>query len=140
MVVNRTRGRSAFRLPDTVGPVEVVVYLFAPAVLAIPENALTMLLGVSPTVLFTVDLPGAPLSLTVELLRISGFLAVFSGLYFAVHAVTDLSFQEATDGRLANRVRRALAVRAVYYAVRDEEGDSSSSVAEPSVKTSTETT
>ena len=56
MVVNRTRGRSAFRLPDTVGPVEVVVYLFAPAVLALlSRNAeLAATTRISPTAVPTV--------------------------------------------------------------------------------------
>lgn len=54
--------------------------------------------------------------LTQELLRVAGFLASFSGLYFAVTAVTDQSYREEFFEPVVDEVRQAFAVREVYLA------------------------
>ena len=53
-------------------------------------------------------------TVTWELLKVSGFLAMFSGFYFAVYAVTDSTFREEFYVDVVSPVRRAFAVRAVY--------------------------
>lgn len=57
--------------------------------------------------------------LTEELLRVAGFLASFSGLYFAVTAVIDQSYREEFFEPVVDEVRQAFAVREVYLARLD---------------------
>lgn len=57
---------------------------------------------------------GTDLVLTVELLRVVGFLAAFSSLQFSVAAVTDGAYREEFFDDVTREVRRALAVRSVY--------------------------
>jgi len=54
------------------------------------------------------------LILTSELIRVSGFIAAFSSLQFAVSAVTDDTYREEFLGDLVHDVREAFAVRALY--------------------------
>jgi hypothetical protein len=54
--------------------------------------------------------------ITEELLRVTGFLTVFAGLYFSVTAVTDESYWREFIGEILEEMRRSLAVRAVYLA------------------------
>jgi hypothetical protein len=57
---------------------------------------------------------GTDLVLSVELLRVVGFLASFSALQFAVAAVTDATYREEFFEEVTGEVRQALAVRAIY--------------------------
>lgn len=66
--------------------------------------------------LATIRLWGRDIPLTVELLRMSGFLAAFSGLYFSVTAVTDVTYRKEFFEDIVAEVRQALAVRAAYLA------------------------
>ena len=54
------------------------------------------------------------LVVTTELIRVSGFIAAFSSLQFAVSAVTDDTYREEFLGDLVHGVREAFAVRALY--------------------------
>lgn len=92
--------------------------------LTIPLDVVGDLTGAPVEPLSTIAFFRAPISLTRELLRISGFVAVFSSLYFAVHAVTDQTFRQELDGSIKARVREALAVRAVYYSLLNHQRDS----------------
>jgi len=83
------------------------------------EPIVTGFLGYSPNVLATVDLWDRHMVLTEELLRISGFLAVFSGFYFTVAVLTEDTYREEFLADVVSEVGRALAVRAVYLRVRD---------------------
>ncbi len=56
-----------------------------------------------------------------ELLRVSIFLAAFSGLYFTVYAVTDEAYRTQFFTSLVKEMQRALAVRAAYRMLRDVE-------------------
>ncbi|HLF41060.1 MAG TPA: hypothetical protein VI854_06245 [Acidimicrobiia bacterium] len=67
--------------------------------------------------LATFELWGRDVRLTTELLRVSGFLAAFSGLYFSVTAVTDDTYRQEFYEDVVADVRQALAVRAAYLAV-----------------------
>ncbi len=71
-----------------------------------------------PHVLFTADLSGRQLVLSEPLLRVSGFLAVFAGLNFAVYLVTDATFRKEFRDEVVAEVRQAFAVRALYLADR----------------------
>lgn len=57
---------------------------------------------------------GRDVVLTEELLRVASFLAAFSGLYFAVTAVTDASYREEFFTDVVGEVRQAFAVRTAY--------------------------
>ncbi len=54
------------------------------------------------------------LVVTAELLRVSGFIAAFSSLQFAVSAITDDTYREEFLGELVGEVREAFAVRVLY--------------------------
>ena len=66
--------------------------------------------------LVTFMLWGREVQLTWELLRVSGFLAFFSGLYFSVTAVTDDTYRREFYEDGVAELRQALAVRAAYLA------------------------
>ena len=53
---------------------------------------------------------------TGELLRVTGFLTVFAGLYFTVTAITDESYRKEFIGEILDEMRRSLGVRTVYLA------------------------
>jgi hypothetical protein len=59
---------------------------------------------------------GRPVALTAELLQVAGFLTAFSGFYFTVYVLTDITYRHEFLDDLLGEVREALAVRAVYLA------------------------
>ena len=58
------------------------------------------------------------LGLSRELLKVSTFLAAFSGLYFTVYAVTDSNYREQFFHEITAELERAVGVRAAYLALR----------------------
>ena len=65
------------------------------------------------------DLFGERLSL--ELLRVSTFLAAFSGLYFTVYAVTDELYRRQFFTTVIRELERAVSARVAYRFLRGEE-------------------
>ncbi len=57
---------------------------------------------------------GSELVLTWELLAVSGFIAAFSALQFAVSLITDTTYRDEFFADAANEIRGVLAVRALY--------------------------
>jgi len=57
--------------------------------------------------------------LSLELLRVSTFLAAFSGLYFTVYAVTDELYRRQFFAGLIRELERAVRVRSAYRTLRD---------------------
>jgi hypothetical protein len=57
---------------------------------------------------------GGQLILTEELLRVAGFLAAFTGMYFTVVLSTDSTYREEFAEDVAPQVRQAFAVRIAY--------------------------
>ena len=53
--------------------------------------------------------------LSVELVRVSLFLAAFSGLYFTVYAVTDEVYRTQFFTSITNELERAVGARTVYH-------------------------
>ena len=80
------------------------------------EDLVQRWVGAPPHVLATLDLWGRSMVLTEELVRVAGFLAAFSGLYFTVSAMTDETYRAEFHDEVVGEVREALAVRAVYRA------------------------
>ncbi len=65
-------------------------------------------------VLFRGSLFGTDVVLSVQLVRVVGFLAAFSALQFAVAAVTDATYRKEFFEEVTGEVRQAIAVRAIY--------------------------
>ena len=53
-------------------------------------------------------------NVTDPLIKVSVFLAAFSGLYFTVYAVSDDNYRKQFFGSLMKQLRRAVGVRTVY--------------------------
>ncbi len=68
--------------------------------------------------LFRFDAFGRDLHVTAELLKISTFLAAFSGLYFTVVLVTDETYRQEFRKEILDELRQTFAVRVVYLAMR----------------------
>jgi hypothetical protein len=84
--------------------------------LVVTESVTRGFVNHTPHVLGSLDLWGRHLVVTEELLRVTGFLTVFAGLYFSVTATTDESYRREFIGEILEEMRRSLAVRAVYLA------------------------
>ena len=67
------------------------------------------------------DLRNAPLisSVSVSLMKVSLFLASFSGFYFTVSAVTDETYRRQFFSVVESQLERAVGMRAVYLAMRE---------------------
>jgi hypothetical protein len=96
----------------------VFVFLLAFGALVVTEPVARGFIDSQPHVLASLDLWGRNLVITDELLRVTGFLTVFSGLYFAVTAQTDETYRREFIGEILEEMRRSLAVRAVYLEAR----------------------
>jgi hypothetical protein len=94
----------------------VFAFLFGFGVLVMTAPLVESFVGSPPHVLATLDLWGRQMVVTEELLRVTGFLTVFSGFYFAVSVLTDDTYREEFLEEVVGEIRRALAVRAVYLA------------------------
>jgi hypothetical protein len=94
----------------------VFVFLIVFGVLVVTEPVARGFTDAAPNVLATFDLWGRELVVTEELLRVTGFLTVFAGLYFTVTAITDESYRKEFIGEILDEMRRSLAVRTVYLA------------------------
>jgi len=94
----------------------VFVFLFVFGVLVVTEPVARGFVDAQPNVLASFKLWGRDLVITEELLRVTGFLTVFAGLYFSVTAVTDETYRKEFSGEILEEMRRSLAVRAVYLA------------------------
>jgi hypothetical protein len=86
--------------------------------LTITPEVLESWLGHGGDAVLRFDLLGRELRLTAELLKISAFLAAFSGLYFTVVLVTDATYREEFFDEILAELRQTFAVRAVYLEAR----------------------
>lgn len=68
--------------------------------------------------LLELGLFGREVVLTAELLKLSAFLASFSGLYFTVVLVTDVTYREEFFDEILAELRQTFAVRVVYLDAR----------------------
>jgi hypothetical protein len=94
----------------------VFAFLLFFGFLVVTEPIVEGFVGGTPHVFATLDLWGRHMVLTEELLRVTGFLTVFSGFYFAVSVLTDDKYREEFLDEIVGEMRRSLAVRAVYLA------------------------
>jgi hypothetical protein len=99
--------------------VMVFVFLVAFGTVVCSEPIVANFIDDTPNVLLRFDWLDRELVVTEELLRVSGFLAVFSGFYFGVSVLTDDTYRVEFLEELIDELRQSLAVRTVYLAARD---------------------
>jgi hypothetical protein len=87
-------------------------------VLTITPGIVETWIGDRGDVLVDWELWGTPVVITEQLLKLSTFLAAFSGLYFSVTLVTDATYREEFFDEVLVELRQTLAVRAVYLQLR----------------------
>ena len=93
----------------------VGAFLVLLGLLVMPTEVIAAWTMIEPTgVGSSFGLLGRDVQLTEELLRVAVFLSSFSGLYFAVTAVTEATYREEFFEEVVGEVREAFAVRAVY--------------------------
>jgi hypothetical protein len=94
--------------------VALTVYAFFVVLgwLAIPPDTVAVWIAGEPNTLAR----SGRLVVTEELLRVAGFLAAFTGMYFTVVLSTDATYREEFAEDVAPQIRQALAVRALYLA------------------------
>jgi len=93
-------------------------FFVAFGLLTITPSVLDAWIGHDGDSLLRFGLLGRDVTLTAELLKLSAFLAAFSGLYFTVVLVTDSTYREEFFDELLVDLRQTLAVRAVYLSAR----------------------
>jgi hypothetical protein len=87
-------------------------------VLAIGPEVRESWLGEPGRALVTVELFGHEATLTSELLRVSGGIAAFSGLYYAIAVLTDSTYREEFLEEVTEEMRQTFELRAEYLAAR----------------------
>ncbi len=86
--------------------------------LAIGAEVRESWIGSEGNVLVTVNLFGSPAQVTEELLRVSGGIAAFSGLYYAIAVLTDATYREEFLDELTEEMGDTFRARAEYLAAR----------------------
>jgi hypothetical protein len=89
--------------------------------LTITPQVIESWIGHGGDVLATQTFGDREVVLTAELLKLSAFLAAFSGLYFTVVLVTDATYREEFFDAILEELRQTLGVRVVYLRVRNAE-------------------
>lgn len=100
------------------------VFFVVFGLLTITPEVLTSWTGGPGEEILTLGLAERDLILTAELLRVSAFLASFSGLYFTVVLVADATYREEFFDEILAELRQTFAVRAVYLCARSLPSDS----------------
>jgi len=82
--------------------------------LTVPPALAATWIGRPPDVVFSFEVFGNRLGMTVELVKVSAFVAAFAALQFTVSLLSDRAYQDEFLGDLRDGLRRAFAVRVVY--------------------------
>jgi hypothetical protein len=84
-------------------------------VLAIPEATIRSWTAADPVHVFArLSVGSRELVLSEPLVRVAGFLAAFTGMYFTVQLTTDAAYRDEFAEDVGPQLRQALAVRCVY--------------------------
>ena len=86
--------------------------------LTIDEPLVTAWIGGAPRVWLHLGIGDRQLILSEEHVRVAGFLASFSGFYFAVYSVTDPTIREGLNDDSTSQLRTACAARQLYLDAR----------------------
>jgi hypothetical protein len=106
-------------LQITLVTILVWVFFCAFGLLTITPEIIESWLGHPGDELFAFGVLDHDLHVTAELLKISCFLAAFSGLYFTVVLVTDETYRSEFRKEILDELRQTFAVRLVYLRVRE---------------------
>jgi hypothetical protein len=100
--------------------VSVAMGLFFAAfgLIAIPPGVQAGWLGSAPHSLVTLHLVGGDQVLSTELLRVSGAIAAFSGLYYAIAVLTDSTYREEFLEEITDEMRATFQARVRYLEAR----------------------
>jgi hypothetical protein len=79
-------------------------------------------IGDAGNVLVTVAFLGERIQVTEELLRVSGGIAAFSGLYYAIAVLTDSTYREEFLDEITAELHETFRARAEYLAARSRAG------------------
>lgn len=93
-------------------------FFVAFGLLTITPEVMASWLGHDGHAVLDLGIFGRDLPLTAELLKLSAFLASFSGLYFTVVLVTDATYREEFFEEILAELRQTFAVRVVYLQAR----------------------
>jgi hypothetical protein len=77
-------------------------------------------IGSAGNSLVSIDLFGDRVQITEELLRVSGGIAAFSGLYYAIAVLTDSTYREEFLDELTGQMRESFRARAEYLTARGQ--------------------
>ncbi len=91
----------------------VFVFFMVFGSVAIQDDVIESWIGHAPTY------PPGPELVSVELIRVSTFLAGFAGLYFTVVAITDQTYRREFFTVILAELQRAVAARVVYRRLKD---------------------
>ena len=86
--------------------------------LAVTQGVQETWLGRAPDDLAHLHLLGGTARVTEELLRVSGGIAAFSGLYYAIAVLTDSTYREEFLEELTSEMRSTFAARSAYLRLR----------------------
>ena len=100
----------------------VAGFFVAFGALAIGPEVRESWIGSNGNVLFTINLLDEPIQITEQLLRVSGGIALFSGLYYAIAVLTDSTYREEFLDELTDEMRTTFRKRSEYLAARAATG------------------
>lgn len=89
--------------------------------LAVGPGVLRTWIGSSGHVLLRIHLFGHPASVTEELLRVSGGIAAFSGLYYAIAMLIDSTYRDEFLEEITREMKETFDARADYIRLRAQE-------------------
>jgi hypothetical protein len=95
----------------------IAVFFVAFGLLAISDEVIATWLGSSGDELVSFDLFGVEIHLTAELLRVSGAIAAFSGLFFSIAVLTDSAYREEFLKEITDEMGDTFAKRVKYLAL-----------------------
>ncbi len=106
----------------------IVAFFVGFGTVAVLPATIDAWIGSTGTELYRVELFGAELRLTEELLRVAAAIGALSGLYFAVTLLTDSAHRTEFLRELTDDLERTFADRAEYLALLDDARPASSAV------------
>lgn len=94
------------------------LFFVAFGALAIPPEIRDEWIGSPANVLVSLELFGDPFEISEELLRVSGGIAAFSGLYYAIAVLTDSTYRAEFLEELTSEMRDTFHARTEYLKLR----------------------
>lgn len=93
--------------------------------IAVTEPIRELWIGRAGDLLIEIDAFGEPFQITVELLKVAGGLAAFTGLYFAIAMLTDSTYRDEFLDEVTGELRSVFEVREEYLRLRGSDTSAS---------------